>query len=218
MEETSRTTAAYDACAAVFAQRWFDFRLEEQVGRFAACLRAGARVLDVGCGVGRDVGHFRELGFDVCGVDCSGGMLAEARRRVGTLFVRADMRHLPFADGSFDGLWVCASLMHLPRADAPAVLEECRRALGHGYVFVALKGGQGERWVTGAEGGGDYFLAYYHPAEVELLVERAGFGVVEGWENPPGPGQAESWINVIGLTRADTDSHGLHGCTRMDTG
>ena len=199
MEETSRTIASYDAAAAAFAERWFDFRLEENVKRFAAYLRPGARVLDVGCGVGRDVGHFQELGFDAMGIDLSTGMLAEARRRVDAPFVQADMRHLPFANGSFDALWVCASLMHLPKADTSAVLQECRRVVGHGHILLAVKGGEGERWVASRTNGLPYFFAYYHPAEVELMVERAGFCVLEAWQNPPGPGQSEPWLNVIGF-------------------
>jgi ADP-ribose pyrophosphatase YjhB (NUDIX family)/ubiquinone/menaquinone biosynthesis C-methylase UbiE len=218
VKETIRTTAAYDAGAAKFAQRWFDFRLTDNVERFTAHLRAGARLLDVGCGVGRDVGHLLELGFDAVGVDRSSGMLAEAQRRVDAPFVQADMRHLPFADGSFDALWVCASLMHLPKAEAPAVLKECHRVLGHGHIFLALKRGQGERWVTNPDTGRASFFAYYHPAEVELMAERAGFRVLDAWENPPGPGQAEPWFNVIGRTRLVTPRVGANAVVFNEAG
>lgn len=218
MKETSRTVASYDAGAAAFVRRWFHFRLEDSVRRFVAHLRPGARILDVGCGVGRDVGHFQELGFDATGIDLSSGMLTEARRRVNAPFVQADMRRLPFADGSFDALWVCASLLHLPKAEAPAVLQECRRVLDHGHVFLALKGGQGERWVTGSDGGQSCFFAYYHPAEVALMVERAGFRVLEAWDNPPGPGQTEPWLNVIGWTRLVTPRVGANAVILNEAG
>lgn len=210
MEETSRTIASYDAGAVAFGKRWFHFRLEDQVNRFAAHLRPGARILDVGCGVGRDVGHFQQLGFEAIGIDRSAGMLAEARRRVASPFVQADVRCLPFADSSFDALWVCASLMHLPKADAPTVLEECRRVVGHGHILLALKRGQGERWVVNSHGSQPRFFAYYHPAEVELMAERAGFRVLETWDNPPGPGQTEPWLNVIGWTRLVTPRVGAN--------
>ena len=218
MEETGRTIASYDAGADAFAERWFGFRLEENVNRFAAHLRPGARVLDVGCGVGRDVGHFQELGFDAVGIDLSAAMLTEARRRVDAPFVQADMRRLPFAGGSFDALWVCASLMHLPKAKAPAVLEECRRIAGHGHIFLALKRGEGERWVTKPDDGLPYFVAYYHPAEVELLMERAGFRVLETWQNPPGPGQTAPWLNVVGWTRLVTPRVGANAVIFNETG
>ena len=58
------TTAAYDAVAESFADRWFDLRLEEPMARFTGRLGPGARVLDVGCGPGRDVAWLAEQGFD----------------------------------------------------------------------------------------------------------------------------------------------------------
>ncbi len=217
MKETTATVASYDVKATSFAERWFHVRLEDQVNRFAAHLRPGACILDVGCGVGRDVAHFGELGFEAVGIDRSAGMLAEARCRVVAAFVQADMRRLPFADGSFDALWMCASLLHLPKADAPAVLAECHRVMDHGHVFLALKKGQGERWIEGSDGQSS-FCAYYHPAEVEIMIERAGFRVLEAWENPPGPGQNEPWLNVIGWMRLVTPRVGANAIVFNEAG
>ncbi len=197
------TAASYDATAQAFAARWFDFRLHEQMARFAEHLRPGARVLDLGCGPGRDVTYLQELGFRAVGVDLSAGMLAEGQRRgVGSL-VCADMRFLPFANGIFDGVWYCASLLHVPRDQAPTVLSECKRVLGHGYLHLAVKQGKGEAWVTGADGK-RYFFVYYHPAEIELLVERAGFRVIDCQVSAPGPGQSQPWINLLARTRLVT--------------
>ncbi|MFZ5915657.1 MAG: class I SAM-dependent methyltransferase [Chloroflexota bacterium] len=204
MKETTRTIASYDASASAFAQRWFDYRLEEAVHRFASRLPAGALILDVGCGVGRDVQHLSELGFAALGIDLSTGMLAEARRRVKATFIQADMRRLPFASGCFDALWICASLFHLPKTEAPHVLEECRRVLDRGHLFLAVRRGKGERWMADLDKGRARFFAYYQPSEIKNLAEKAGLQIVDAWQNPPGPGQSEPWLHLIAACHADT--------------
>ncbi len=202
MNEITTTVATYDRQAPAFAARWWDLRLDRALDTFGGYLRPGARVLDLGCGPGRDVRFLNELGFQTVGLDRSAGMLAEARPRVVAPFVQADMRALPFADGSFDGVWACASLLHVPRAEAPAVLAEVRRVLEHGHLFLAVKRGEGETWVETEHG--PVFFACYHPAEVELLVERAGLRVLEFWEEADQAGRDHPWINLVAWTRLVT--------------
>jgi len=202
MNETADTIAAYDERATAFAERWFDLRLDHALDTFGECLRPGARVLDLGCGPGRDVRFLGEMGFRALGVDRSAGMLAEARQRVNAPFVQADMRALPFADGSLDGVWACASLLHVPREQVPAVLSEAHRVLEHGHLFLAVKRGEGEAWIETETG--PIFFAYYYPAEVELLVERAGFRVLDRWESSDQAGRDQPWINVVAWTRLST--------------
>ena len=91
------TATAYDATAAAYADRWFDFRLEKDMARFAARLGTNVRVLDVGCGPGRDVAWLAEQNFDVVGVDLAFKMLEEGLARgVSAPLIQADMRRLPF--------------------------------------------------------------------------------------------------------------------------
>ena len=142
------TIAAYDTAAERFADRWFDLRLEENMARFAGRLGPGARVLDVGCGPGRDAAWLVERGYDAGGVDLSLGMLREGRARGVTVpLFQADMRHLPFRKGSFQGLWVCASLLHIPKQQAGEVLVELGRIVYPGHIYLAVKRGEGEEWV-----------------------------------------------------------------------
>jgi ADP-ribose pyrophosphatase YjhB (NUDIX family)/ubiquinone/menaquinone biosynthesis C-methylase UbiE len=202
VDETTVTTASYDRKAADFAARWFDLRLDRALTGLGERLRPGARVLDMGCGPGRDVRFLGEMGFQAVGLDRSAGMLAEARRRVTAPFVQADMRALPFADGSFDGVWACASLLHVPRDEAPGVLAEVHRVVEHGHLFLTVKRGEGEAWVESEHG--PRFFTYYHPAEVELLVERAGFRVLEQWENPDQTGREHPWVHVVAWTKVIT--------------
>jgi len=212
------TIATYDAAAAAFADRTCGLDLEAQLARLAARLGLGARVLDVGCGPGRDVAWFARHGFDAWGTDLSFRMLREARARGVTLpLVQADMAHLPFRKGSFRGLWVCASLLHVPKAQAGDVLRELARVVQPGHIYLAVKRGEGAEWVSDAEGNRRYFV-YYHPAEIQLLVERSGFEVISCWENEGLASPSPPWINVLAWTRIRTPKTGTCAVVRNARG
>ena len=193
MTETATTSATYDQIAADYAgQAGRNDSLAESRRRFAARLTAGACVLDVGCGPAHDTAGLRELGLRAIGFDRSRGMLAQARGDLPLLL--GDMRCLPVRDGALDGLWVCASFLHIPRRDAPAVLRELRRALRPGGVlFISIKRGLGQRWIAHGAGGQRFFV-FYQEDELDALLAAAGFAVREGWLDADHLGRPEPWI------------------------
>ena len=99
---------------------------------------AGGELLDVPCGFGRHSIPLAGAGYRVTGVDRSGTLLGEARRRgSGPEFVQADYRQLPFADDSFDGaLNLFTSLGYLGDEEDVKVLAEIRRVLRPGAKLV----------------------------------------------------------------------------------
>ena len=212
------TIDAYDAVAKGFADRWFDLRLEQEMARFSGRLGPGARVLDVGCGPGRDAAWLAELGYSAGGVDLSFGMLQEGRSRGVTVpLIQADMSHLPFRKGSFKGLWVCASLLHIPKERAGDVLRELARVVYPGHIYLAVKRGEGEAWVEDDEGR-RLFFAYYTPAEIQLLVERCGFEVLHYWENPDQSGRDVAWLNILAWSEMRTPHSGANAIVLNDAG
>jgi ubiquinone/menaquinone biosynthesis C-methylase UbiE len=120
-------------------------------------------------------------------------MLDEARHRVGGTLVQSDMRTLPLADACLDGVWMCAALLHLPRAEVPGVLGEVGRVLRPGgVVYISVKEGEGEGW---QEAGWRRYFTYYQPDELTQLVEAAGFTVEDMWTKA---GEKAVWISVVG--------------------
>jgi len=203
------TIATYDRIASTYAPHVFDFSLEAEIDRFAAYLRPGGLILDVGSGSGRDVLAFQQRGFRAIGLDRSAGMLREAARLGAGPLVLADSRRLPFAKGTVNGVWASASLLHLPKADMPVALKEVNRVLRHGHVYLSLRRGQTETWRE--EDGHRRFFSYYHPAEVELALERAAFHVLDVHFSEDVAGRDDlQWINVIGWTKLETP--GVGGC------
>ena len=195
-DQNAITIAAYDIMAPSFAERNFGHRLEKEMQRFTRHLAPGARVLDAGCGPGHDTAYLRELGYRAVGLDRSWGMLTEAQRREVRGCVCGDLRHLPFADGEFDGIWACASLLHFPRVEMPAALAELRRVLKGGVVLLLLKEGSGERWVATPDGQ-ERFFCYFQIPELINLCQEAGLEALEQWTTPNQAGRPEAWLGLI---------------------
>lgn len=104
-------------------------------------LPAGSLILETGCGLGNDGLELLKSGYRLVETDIAPGSLAEARRLHAeegfsdeSAHLLADAENLPFVDGCFDGVFMVASLHHLP--DPPASLKEARRVLRQGGRFV----------------------------------------------------------------------------------
>lgn len=176
--------------AGEFVRRTSALDMGELHDRFLRRLPRQGRILDAGCGSGRDSVLFLRRGFRVTAVDASPAMVAVARRAG----VRA--RVLPIQAISyrraFDGIWACASLLHVPRAEISDVLRRLNRALRpNGVLLVTLKEGKGER----IEGEGRFF-AYYGLDEFKALLRSTGdWSRIESRRSRDGKSRA--WLNFL---------------------
>ena len=136
------TTAFYDRLASVY-DRLFAYGPEQSglQARWIKRVCPAGQLLDLGCGTGRMLGRLRQAGFSPVGLDCSGGMLAQARAsHPDAWLVRADAAQtLPFATQSFTSIIsLHASLIHITHPDARNRLAaEVLRLLKPGGVLVA---------------------------------------------------------------------------------
>jgi SAM-dependent methyltransferase len=209
MDPTTRTIATYDQIAAayhVIATPEHRAWLEDSMRDFYRRL-PGPAVLVAGCGEGRDSRYLQALGARVVSFDLSDGMLSLARAAdpAGS-YLRADLREAAAIGQSFDGIWACACLYHLTKAEFRACLASFREILRpRGVLFLNLKLGEGERFIDtpreGYPGGavaqerlaGSRFYAFYRRAELAdyfsaFTVEqerrdllREGEGAMEFW-------------------------------------
>ena len=166
-----KTTETYDKHAEIYAERWFKKPLTKPLLKKFAKYLKGNRILDVGCGPGHDSKWLKGHGYDVIGIDSSIGMLREARKRVTKVkFIKMDMRHLKFPKESFDGLWVCASLIHIPKRYVKKTLIGFRRVLKPGgVIYLGVKKGKSERHEVRVLKGPRLYV-YYSKAEIEKLL------------------------------------------------
>jgi ubiquinone/menaquinone biosynthesis C-methylase UbiE len=180
-EACARTRESYDAIAARFFDRSRDRTfLEAAFDRFAAGLEGGALVLDVGAGPGADSAELRRRGLRVISVDLSLGMLKTARDVLPGPRVQADMLRLPFG-GVAQGLWVNASLLHLPRALVPAALRELRRVLrAPALLHVSVKQGTQDGWEDQRYGPEHpRWFTYWVAEAFDAALAGAGFRTVD---------------------------------------
>ena len=144
------------------------------------CFPAGARLLDLGCGGGKDAGDLDRRGYRVVGLDRTSALLLAGRRRYPSLpLVRADLRAIPFQAMSFDGLWAAASLMHLPKPEARRILADICKLVRPGGLFAATVT-YGVKSCLVADGWvpGRYF-ARWKKDELARAVRRAGWTILE---------------------------------------
>ena len=193
-KETTRQT--YDQHASVIADRFWGGDLSNSWEAFDAMIPRKARVLDLGCGSGRDLAVFTRMGHWVAGLDLSMGMLLEAARRAPGNYLQGDMTRLPFAPASFDGVWVSASLLHIPRKLVPGVLAGVNQVLKpDGVLYLSVKKGEGEEWELRE---GERFFSYFGVDEVGGLLMDAGYQIEWQWVEPT---PKNDWINSLALKK-----------------
>jgi SAM-dependent methyltransferase len=112
---------------------------------FIDCLPPCARILDAGCGSGRDVKAFSEMGFVVEAFDASAELVALARQLSGKPVAQMRFQDVDAVE-RYDGIWCCASLLHVSEAELPGVMTKLAIALKPGGVgYLSFKHGYGER-------------------------------------------------------------------------
>src|SRR5262245_5024139 len=115
---------------------------------FLALVPAGGRILDAGCGSGRDSLAFMARGYQVLAIDGAAAMV-RAAAAASVPAGRLRLQEVDF-DAKFDGVWACASLLHVPRVEILEVLGRLARALRPGGVmYLSFKRGDGEVWRDG---------------------------------------------------------------------
>lgn len=139
----------YERNAKSFFDATVDVDMTPLYRRFLPLLSSTARILDAGCGSGRDLRACKELGHSVTAFDASPALAALAEDYAGQRVYRARFDEIDWPE-SFDGVWACASLLHISSAELPNVLHRLASALVPGGVlYASFKYGRGERQHNG---------------------------------------------------------------------
>ncbi len=188
----------YDHHAAAFLATTRDVDMSDARGRFLAVVPSpdigSARILDAGSGSGRDALAFRLLGYSVEAFDASPAMIAATQAHAGV--PTRLMRFEDFAwEHPFEGIWACASLLHVTAADLPGVVERLAAHLAPGgALYLSFKFGTGERVKDGRR-----FTDLTAERLAALLEGCVAFGQPDIWQSRDGrPDRASDlWVNAV---------------------
>ncbi len=191
-----RTLEQYNDTADDFWEGTRDHDVTQNYAALLDSLRGNGpyRILDFGCGPGRDLRHFRDLGHEAVGLDGAERFVAMARRYSGCEVLHQDFLALSLPPEHFDGIFANASLFHVPRQELPRVLRDLWQTLKPaGVLFASNPRGQNEeRWNHHRYG------SYHDLTSWRRYVTGAGFTEVRHYYRPPGrPRAQQPWLATV---------------------
>lgn len=186
----------YDGQAEAFWQATRDHDVRQNIDALLARIEGTPpfAVLDFGCGPGRDLRTFADLGHRATGLEGAPAFVAMARAHSGCDVLQQDFLHLDLPRQRFDGIYANASLFHVPTSELPRVLAELHAALKpRGVLFASNPHGNDvEGWNRGRYG------AYHAPATWSRFVTDAGFELIDEYFRPAGLPRAEQpWLATV---------------------
>jgi len=191
-----RTLHHYDSVAPRFFAGTIDHDVSQNIAALLGAIEGPAPfvILDLGCGPGRDLRTFRELGHTAIGLDGSEQFVAMARGYSGCEVWRQNFLELDLPPALFDGIYANASLFHVPRSLLPKVLKQLHAALKPGGVLFSSnpRGNNEEGW-----NGPRYGSFHDYPAW-ESYMTGAGFIPIHHYYRPEGmPREQQPWLASV---------------------
>ncbi len=199
----NQTIEYYEKNVSAFIESTIDADVSELYRPFEKLLTPGCRILDLGCGSGRDSKYFADKGYDVVAVDPSPAMCAQTRSLVDIPVLEMKAEDIPFSN-EFDAVWACASLLHVSKDNQSKTLRSIGEALKTGGIcYCSWKYGEEERIV-----GGRHFTDFTEKTFEELLEEAAIFTEESIWTtyDVRSHRRGQKWLNVLvrkNLARCD---------------
>lgn len=188
-----KTMDYYNQHVDKFVASTFHVEMGELYQRFIRYLPDGGRILDIGCGSGRDSLAFKKLGYQVEAIDYSEELVTKARELTGISVRQKNFYELSELN-QYDGIWACASLLHCERKRLPEVLEKILKALKvNGICYMSFKYGAGDRYKDGRQ-----FIDMDESQAQSLLKKFDNILLLQQWiTTDKRPAHNEDWLNIV---------------------
>ncbi len=189
----SKTLEYYNNNAEDFIQGTLFVDFKQTQDKFISLL-SGKKVLDFGCGAGRDTKYLIDKGLDVVAIDGSEELCKRASNYTGI-----NVKHMLFQDldeiEQYDGIWACSSILHLSKIELKPVIKRMLNALHkNGIIYTSFKYSEFE-----GERNGRYFTDFTLEGFTEYISDIHDMAIEQYWitgDVRPGRGD-EKWLNLI---------------------
>ncbi len=191
------TIAEYQTTAESFREGTWEHDVSQNRDALVAAMpRNPGKILDLGCGPGRDLVAFQRQGHTVIGLDATPAFV-EMAQSTGCEVWQQSFLNLELPPESFDGIFANAALIHVPRAEMVRVLGDLWRSLvPGGAIVMSICRGDGEGFISRPTG--YRYVAGWEYPNIAPCVEQAGFEILQHYYRPPGlPCEDQSWLVIV---------------------
>lgn len=188
-----KTIDYYNMHSDQFAESTFNVDMESLYHPFLEHLPSTARILDLGCGSGRDSLAFKKKGYEVDACDYSEELVKKAHELTGINVLHQSFYDLDKVE-RYDGIWACASLLHCERDRLAEVLQKMLSALNpNGVIYMSFKYGDSDR-----EKDGRQFTDLDENQAEALLEQFDNVQQIQQWVTlDKRPDRQEKWLNLL---------------------
>ncbi|EHZ2742711.1 class I SAM-dependent methyltransferase [Vibrio vulnificus] len=187
---TENAQSFFESTVSVDVQKLYD--------QFLPYLDPNGAILDAGCGSGRDAKHFKALGFKVTAFDANQALVELASRHLEQHVIHAKFDTFRAEPNSFDGIWACASLLHVPDKELGATFLTLSQLLRpQGLFYCSFKYGQAAQVRNGR------FFTDMDEHKLHATLTTSPLTIKQTWVTSdvrPGRG-SEQWLNAILIRR-----------------
>ena len=186
----------YNINAEEYYKRTINADVSELRNRFIKHLNPNGRVIDIGAGSGRDMIFFRTLGYEVDGIDASEELCNLVYRNTGMSVENSRIQEWK-PEKQYDGIWACASLVHLSECEILDFIKVATNALNEkGVLFLSMK----EEIDSGYDENGRFFINFTNELLEKILRTNKELELVDDWYSDDTLSRVVfRWRNIIAV-------------------
>lgn len=183
--DNNRVIEVYNQIAKQYFSKRENLVLLPELKKLTSFVPVGGKILDAGCGNGRDVSILNNWGYDVVGIDASVEQIKFAQERLkgrdNVHLINDNLFNHEFEKEFFDAIWCCAVLPHMNNSEIKEILSKFHRILKcNGVSMLTFKEGLGEELVKEPEFNGIMRYTNFHMADsIENFSRMSGFRIIE---------------------------------------